>query len=66
MKIRLGIEDIPLGIVTGCRNKGVSDSELVNKYTLMLELAIGERRSTDWSDEEVISHIVESIDDMRE
>jgi hypothetical protein len=66
MEIKLNIEDISVGIVTECRKKGISDSELVNEYTNMLELAILERRSTDWSDEEVTSHMIDTIDDIRE
>ena len=66
MKIILDIEDIPIGIVEACRKKGILDSELISEYAYILELAIGERRSTDWCDEEVISHMTNSIDDIRE
>jgi hypothetical protein len=66
MEITLGIEDIPIGIVEACRKKGIFDSELISEYTHILELAIGEKRSTDWCDEEVISHMTNSIDDIRE
>jgi hypothetical protein len=66
MEITLDIEDIPIGIVEACRKKEILDHELVNEYTRMLELAIGEGRPTDWCDEEVISHMIDSIDDIRE
>ena len=61
MTIELNIEDIPVGIVEECRKIGISDSKLVNEYADMLVLAIGERRSTDWSNEEIISHMADTI-----
>ena len=66
MEIKLDIEDIPVGIVEACRKNKILDHELVNEYSNMIALAIGERRSTDWTNEEVISHMLSSIDDIRE
>mgnify|MGYP003116091071 CR=1 FL=1 len=66
MEIKLDIEDISVGIVDSCRKIGILDHELVNENSNMISLAIGERRSTDWTDEEVISHMLSSITDIRE
>lgn len=66
MEIKLDIEDIPVGIVEACRKNGILDYELVNEYSNMIALAICEKRSTDWTDKEVISHMLSNIDDIRE
>jgi hypothetical protein len=62
MDINIEINEIPTGVLEPCRKAGIPDQSIKTWYEDAFVLAIEEGRSTDFDDEEMVEHIIESFE----